>query len=312
MPQASIMNGSSGSNWQNSPESAEASSKILQALEIIHDPKSANSLRQKATHFLEEVRSDDYAPVNGFAISSNRSHPAIIRHYGLSLIEYAIRHRWDVCAPEKSIQLRKWVVDLAQDILEGDPSYISNKIAELWVEVAKRSWALDWMDMDELLFRLWEGHLARKALVLNILETLSEDVFEREDFTAGLRGTELNRACIESFTPAVILREIFPSRDANMNVRYGEEGWLWRMGALLEWCVQENAATEPQRTCAIQVLHTMKSAFNWLLPAALVKAHSMTRVMNCLGVSAVPVQLVRNLRSCFPGKHLLTDNIGCR
>ncbi|KAL8797433.1 MAG: hypothetical protein Q9195_000249 [Heterodermia aff. obscurata] len=246
------MNGSSGSDWQNNPESAETSSKILQALEIIHNPKSANSLRQKATHFLEEVRSDDSAPLNGFAISSNRSHPAIIRHYGLSLIEYAIRHRWDVYAPEKSIQLRKWVVDLAQDVLEGDPLYISNKIAELWVEVAKRSWALDWMDMDEILFHLWEGHLARKALVLNILETLSEDVFEREDFTAGLRGTELNRACIDCFTPAVIFRERLVSRDTNINVRYGEDGWLWRMGALLEWCIQENAATEPQRTCAIK------------------------------------------------------------
>lgn len=300
------MNGSPDSSRHATQESAETSAQILQALEVIHNPKSANRLRQEATNLLEKVRSDQDAPYHGFALSSNRSQPAIVRHYGLSLLEHAIRHLWDFCTPDQTTALRNWVVSLAQEIREDDPQYIYNKVAELWVEIAKRSWASDWTDMDELLVHLWGGTLARKALALNILETLSEDVFGHEDVTAGLRGTELNRACIDIFTPANVLREYFPNRETCMNVRYGDEGWLSRVGTLLEWCVQEDAATEPQRGCAIQALSTMKSVFAWILPGALAKAQSMTQVLSCLGVSAVAVQLVRNkihnldyLKDCY-------------
>ena len=288
------MNGNSGSTWHNTQESTETSAQILQALEIVHSAKSHNSSRQNATSFLEKVKSDGDAPYQGFVLSSNRSQPAIVRHYGLSLLEHAIRHRWEGFTPDQITTLRNWVVGLAQDVLEDDPPYLTNKTAELWVEIAKRSWALDWMDMDELLVRLWEGRLARKVIVLNILETLSEDVFGHEDVTAGLRGSELNRACIDIFTPADVLRDCFPDRETNMNVRYGDEGWLSRLGALLEWCFQENAGIEPQSTTATKALYTIKSVFTWILPGAVIKAHSMTRVLSYLGLSVVPVQLVGN------------------
>lgn len=305
------MNGASGSTWHNTQESTKTIAQILQALEVIHSAKSPNSLRQDATRFLEKLRSEEDAPYQGFALASNPSHPAIVRHYGLSLLEHAIRHRWEGFHRDQSTTLREWVVSLAQEIKEDDPQYLSNKIAELWVEIAKRSWALDWMDMDELLVRLWEGRLARKVLVLNILETLSEDVFGHEDVTAGLRGTELNRACIDIFTPADVLRDCFPDRETNMNVRYGEEGWLTRVGTLLDWCLQENAAIDPQSMTATKALYTIKSVLVWIIPGAVIKAHSMTRVLNYLGLTVVPVQLVGILRSLMSINFLLTGNLGC-
>lgn len=293
------MNGTRSSAWQEIQGAEDTSAQILQALDVVHSARSANSLRQAATTLLETVKWNQDAPRHGFALSSDRSQPAIVRHYGLSLLEHAIRHRWEEYNSEQSTALREWVVNLAQEGVENDPIYISNKVAGLWVEIAKRSWALDWMDMDEALVHLWDGPFARKALVLNILETLSEDVFGHEDFTAALRGTELNRACVDIFTPATALREYFPHRDTNVNVRYGDEGWLSRIGTLLEWCSQENTATPTSRMCATKALYTLKSVFVWILPGALVKAHSITRVLSCLGVSAVSVQLVCNLLSIY-------------
>ena len=292
MLKTNSMNGSAGSVQPETPEIAKTGAQILQALEIIHNPKSTNSFRQEATHFLEKVRSDQDAPYHGFALSSDHSQPAVVRHYGLSLLEHTIRYQWEVCSSEQHSGLRGWIVDLAHGVFEGDPPYISNKVAELWVEVAKRSWALDWMDMDEQLARIWENSLAGKVLVLNILETLSDDIFGHEDIVAALRGTELNRACIDIFSSAEVLRERFPNRETSMNVRYGDDGWLSRIGALLDWCIHENASTGPQRTCVTKALHTLKSVFFWVPPGALVDAHSLTRVLSCLGVSAVPVQLV--------------------
>ena len=288
-----MMTGLPSSSQYETREPAQSSVQILQALHVVHDPRSQNSLRQSATNFLEEIKSDHDAPYHGFALSSDRSQSSLVRHYGLSLLEHSIRYRWENYNSEQKAGLQEWVVNLAREVVEGDPLYISNKVAGLWVEIAKRSWALEWMDMDEVLVQLWDGSFARKALVLKILETLSEDIFGHEDFTAGLRGAELNRACFDIFTPASVLREGFPNRETSINVRYGDEGWLWRIGTLLDWCVHENTASDLAYMCATKALYTIKSIFVWMLPRALVNTHTIARVLNCLGVSMVTVQLVR-------------------
>ena len=266
--------------------------QIIQALHVIHDPKSLNSFRQEASEYLEEVKNEEGAPYHGFSLALDRRQPAIVRHYGLSLIENAVRHRWAQYNIEQGTALRDWVVDLAQDILEEDPLYLRNKIAEVWVELAKRSWAIDWMNMDELLVHLWNGPLVRKSLVLTVLETLSEDIFGREDTIAGLRGTDLNRACVDIFTPASVLLEHFPNRETNMNVRYGEEGWLSRIGDFLNWCIQDDQMAKAQQTYATKALSTLKSAISWILPGAITTSHAFDRICSCLAVAATPVQLV--------------------
>ncbi len=158
--------------------------QICRALEVIHDARSSNSLRQKASDYLEQIKSDEEAPYHGYQLAVDKTQVAIVRHYGLSLLENAVRQRWADYSVEQSTMVRNWELSLAQNISDQDPFYIRTKIASIWVEIAKRSWALDWMDMDERLVQLWEGPLASKELVLTILETLSEDVFGPDDTTA--------------------------------------------------------------------------------------------------------------------------------
>ena len=215
------MNGVSSVNDHAGEDKPEIHTQILQALEIIHEPRSSNAHRQEASRFLEDIRADEQAPYHGFGLASAEDQPAIVRHYGLSLIEYGVRHRWSEYTSEQSQALRDWVVTLSHSTSDSDPSYITNKVAEIWVEIAKRSWGLDWLDMDELLIHLWDGSMVQKALVLNILETLSEEVFGNDDTTAALRGSDLNRACVEIFTPASVLIENFPARETTANIKYG-------------------------------------------------------------------------------------------
>lgn len=292
------MNGSTKPDGQADWEHQKASNTnahIIQALEVIHNPRSLNSLRQDASNFLDGIKNDEEAPYNGFSLASDRKQPAIVRHYGLSLLENAIRHRWAQYTGEQAAALQNWVVSLAEEVTEEDALYLRNKIAEIWVEIAKRSWALDWMDMDELLVRLWNGSVVRKALVLTILETLSEDIFGREDATAGLRGTSLNKACVEIFTPASILLEDFPNRETSINVRYGEEGWLSRIGDFLNGCIQDGQMAKVQQAYAITALSTLKSVMSWIIPGALMTFHTFDRICGCVSVPAIPVQLVDDL-----------------
>ncbi|KAL8945106.1 MAG: hypothetical protein Q9211_000379 [Gyalolechia sp. 1 TL-2023] len=256
-------------NHQNQAGHSVSDDQIRRALEVIHDARSANSLRQEASHYLESIKSDEEAPYYGYKLGADKSQAAIVGHYGLSLLEHAVRHRWADYSAEQSAMVRGWEVDLAQNATESDPFFLRTKIATIWVEIAKRSWALDWMDMDECLVRLWEGSLASKELVLTILETLSEDVFGNEDATAGLRGTDLNRACVDIFTPMSVLLEHYPSRETSVNVRYGEEGWLSRMADLLHWCNMQDSGGQAEKACAAKVLITLRSVISWVIPKSI-------------------------------------------
>ena len=276
----------------STPRASGPETQIPHALEVIHDPRSSNELRQEASLYLEGIKSDNEAPNHGFALASEKSQPAIVRHYGLSLLEHTIRHRWTDYTLEQSAVLRGWILNLAQGVADDEPLYLRNKIGLLWVEIAKRSWVLDWVDMDQSLVQLWEGVAAQKELVLVVLETLSEDIFSHEDTAAALRGTELNKACVEIFTPARVLTEHFPSREPTIKVRYGEEGWLYRMGDLLEWYTSKDQDSEKLQACVVAALSTLRSVMVWAIPRALAVTDCVQRICACLASSNLTVQLV--------------------
>ena len=269
--------------------------RILQALELIHDPRSSNDHRQEASRYLEDVKSQDNAPYNGYLYASNTGHAPIIRHFGLSLLENAIRHHWTNYTLDESIMIRDWVVKLASGIEKRDPLFVRNKIAQLWVEVAKRSWALDWMNMDELLVELWGGSAVRKVLVLEVLETLSENSFGKEDTTTALRGQDLNKACVEIFTPAQVMTEHFPERDTNINVRYGDEGWTLRITDFLGWCNEQDRNDRDVQSCTIKALSTLKSIVPWTILAAIAAARFVQRVCQTLMSMNCTMQLVNRI-----------------
>ncbi|KAL8874320.1 MAG: hypothetical protein Q9174_000319 [Haloplaca sp. 1 TL-2023] len=264
---------------------------IRKALEAIHDARSSNLLRQKASEYLEQLKEDEEAPYHGYLLAADKSQSISVRHYGLSLLENAIRHQWSTYTTEQSSALRDWEQALAQNVTDQDPFLIRTKIALIWVEIAKRSWAVDWMDMDERLVRLWESSLASKELVLTILEMLSEDIFGHEDTTAGLRGTVLNRACVDIMTPIAVLVERFPARETSINVRYGEEGWLSRMGDLLEGCITTEGNDGARQACAVKVLSTLRSVMHWIIPKSISASKLIARLCQCLASSHIPIQL---------------------
>ncbi|KAI9839739.1 MAG: hypothetical protein M1837_002027 [Sclerophora amabilis] len=267
-------------------------SQICRALEAVYESRTTNETRKEASIFLEDAKSNEEAPFYGFTLASQRSQPPHIRHYGLSLLEHAIKHNWPDYSLEQSITLREWVLQLAQSVAQEDALFIRNKVAQLWVDVAKRSWAAEWINMDELLVRIWAESLVHKELVATILESLSEDVFAREDPVATLRGTELSRACVNIFTPASILSEHFPSRETSVNVRYGDEGWLSRLGAVLESYPGNDPEMRGQEnTCAIKVLAALKASLSWAIPKALVAARCVENICKALTTPNIPIQM---------------------
>ena len=200
--------------------SANLLPRIHEALELVHSSQSSNESRQQASIFLDEIKANDEAPYHGFTLASDKTQQPVVRHYALSLLEHAIKHKWAEYSEVQATALREWVLQLSQNITPEDPLYLRNKTAQLWVEIAKRSWGAEWLDMDELLVQLWKlpGSVVHKEFVLFVLETLSDEVFNGEDTVAALREGALSKACVEIFTPAIVLTEAFPNRQAGTPV----------------------------------------------------------------------------------------------
>ncbi|KAG0647223.1 hypothetical protein D0Z07_7030 [Hyphodiscus hymeniophilus] len=268
--------------------------RIQEALELVHSPYSSNESRQQASLFLEEVKANDEAPYHGFTLASDKNQQPVVRHYALSLLEHAIKQKWGEYSQEQAAALREWVLQLSQNIASEDPLYLRNKTAQLWVEIAKRSWGGDWLDMDELLVRLWElpGSVVHKEFVLFVLETLSDEIFNGEDTVAALREGALSKACVEIFTPAIVLAEAFPNRQVGTAVRFGEEGWLVRMGELLSQCLgTDTIQSKEHQTCAVKTLAVYKSVMPWAIPRAISSASCVQHMCTSLAASSVAIQL---------------------
>lgn len=275
--------------------------RIHEALELVHSPFSSNESRKEASAFLEEIKADIEAPYHGFTLAYNRSQQPVVRHYGLSLLEHAIKHKWQDYSSTQTEGLRGWILQLSEHIVQDDPLYLRNKIAQLWVEIAKRSWGGEWKNMDELLVQLWDvpSSVVHKEFVLFVLATLSDEIFAGDDATAALREVVLKRSCVEIFTPAIVLNTFFPSTLAVPAVRYGDEGWLVRVGQFLDECLNNDVFNNEQyRMCAVKILGVFKTAMPWAIPKAIAAASCVKYMCRSLAASSVSIQMVSYL-SCI-------------
>lgn len=285
-------------------------SQVLAALQAIYAADSTNDTRRQATEYLEQAKRHPEAPSHGHTLALDRAQPAQLRHYGLTMLEYSIRYGWDDFTVDQGAALRGYAIELAQNIADTDPAYLRNKVAQLWIEIAKRSWGAEWLDMDEQLVALWTSSLHHQALVLYVLETLSEEVFNREDATAGLRGSDLGRACVEIFTSIAVLQEQLPTRDKSLEVRCGHDGWLRRLCDNLAWCLaQDYQNQEPVRTSAVKTMNALRAAMPWIIPKAITATHVIEAVCKALAVPVVEMQLaaVEVLQAVYTRHHLHSD-----
>ncbi|EHY58529.1 karyopherin [Exophiala dermatitidis] len=252
---------------------------IIQALQITHNPTTKNDVRFEALRYLEKLKERREALEYGFSLSTDLSQPPVVRHFGLGLLSHVIRHEAYHLSEEQNAQLRNCVLELGKSIVPSDLSFIRNKIAELWIELAKRSWALDWFDLDEQLVRLWSQELVHKDFVLTVLENLSEDIFVRDDSMAVLRGRDLNSAFVEIITSSSNYAGGIKIGDAVHHVRYGSEGWLTRIRQYLEECANNPDLAGAVKDTTIKALATLRSVFVWVMTPAV--AQSMSLAVTC-------------------------------
>lgn len=282
-------------------------SQIVLALEATYDPRSNNDIRHSALQYLEDAKKQPDAPQHGFSLANDKSQEPAVRHFGLSLLEYALRYRWEDYSQEQADTLRGWILNLARDVSESDPLYFRNKVALLWIEVAKRCWAANWVDMDEMLVALWETADTSKQsvyrqLVLYILECLSEDICNREDPIAVLRQDTLGQALNEIVIPQDLYQDHLSTRGNSQNVRYTQNGWLSRISLFISACCDSLAQGDQRMTnLTIKSLEALKPTTIWVSLRALIEANTIGSLYAAMATGNVAIQTVR--------KHVCTIEI---
>ncbi|QPG75281.1 hypothetical protein FOA43_002632 [Brettanomyces nanus] len=123
--------------------------QIVGSLEVIYNPRSSNEDRHSAEQFLEKIKQIPESPFWGYQLAlPDNKYDYVVRHYGLNLLLNAITKdyfSWDI---DKKLAVRNWVVELASKASGIDPHYIKEKLAFLWVEIAKRCWGQCLVKMD--------------------------------------------------------------------------------------------------------------------------------------------------------------------
>lgn len=302
-------------------------SQIINALGVVYDSKSNNFQRREAQDFLEKIKSNDESPFWGYqlALPENNRKNYIVRHFGLSLLQNSIKNNFHLFDTTKTLAIRNWVVELANKTDAEDPHYIKEKLAFLWVSIAKRIWgcylvktssksntvSLDkddtngakkalvteqeandgWVSMDADLWKLWLNNFSCRELSLVIVRTLFEDIYLLDDPIASKRTIILNQLSVLIVTPDTILDSIYESNPNVSLCKSAPTGWFTAWSQFLIEILSSNEVNS--ETCQIfvpKILSTFKTCLHWVQPSVLRNENIMQTLINILNVADVKLK----------------------
>uniref|UniRef100_A0A8C3L656 Exportin-5 n=1 Tax=Chrysolophus pictus TaxID=9089 RepID=A0A8C3L656_CHRPC len=110
---------------------------------------------------------------------AEKTQTAIVRHFGLQILEHVVKYRWNNMPRLEKVYLKNNVMGLissgTQSILEEE-SHIKDVLSRIVVEMIKREWPQHWPDMLKELDTLSKQGETQTELVMFILLRLAEDV----------------------------------------------------------------------------------------------------------------------------------------
>jgi len=266
----------------------DAIAQINAALETVHNPASASAARHEAQAFLETLKSREDTALIGWKLNTESLDSAppsnYVRHFGLTLLENCVIYQFHLFDDAKRLAVREWVVQLAIRLQPEDPHFIREKVAYLWVSVAKRVWGVDarasaeaedvaptdgWVDMDAQLLQLWStGVPATQEFTLSVLRYLFEDIYLLDDPVASRRMSALSSQTIEIVSSASDLAELYSARAPQLEMLRAPsengEGWLQRF-------VYAVPKVEDEKLL-LRLIETIKTTLKWVPTIAIMSS----------------------------------------
>ncbi|XP_069000739.1 exportin-5 isoform X1 [Embiotoca jacksoni] len=153
--------------------------QLVKAVNVIMDAETSQIYRLEALKFCEEFKeSSSFCVPCGLQLAA-KAQPAVVRHFGLQILEHVIKFRWNNMEQAEKVQLKECAMQLlatgTHPILEEE-SHIKDGLSRIVVEMIKREWPQHWPDMLKEMEALTNQGEAQTELVMLILLRLAEDV----------------------------------------------------------------------------------------------------------------------------------------
>ncbi|KAF2355277.1 Exportin-1/Importin-beta-like [Trinorchestia longiramus] len=166
------------------------------------NPSVDNNARQEAYQTLEQAKDDIRVSIPCGFLLSNRSHPSIVRHFGLHLLEINIKYKWNQVSHEDKELIKNNTMTLVTTPGNSDAEerFIQDKVSRLVVELAKHMWPQLWPNFLADLQQCASCGPTHTQTVLLVLTRLSEDVAVLQTLECQKRRRELYQSLSSSMT----------------------------------------------------------------------------------------------------------------
>uniref|UniRef100_A0A4W4EQN2 Exportin-5 n=1 Tax=Electrophorus electricus TaxID=8005 RepID=A0A4W4EQN2_ELEEL len=161
--------------------------QLIKAVNVMMDAESNQRYRLEALKFCEEFKEKCPFCVPCGLQLSDKSQAAVVRHFGLQILEHVIKFQWNSMPQQDKVHLKNCTMELLKNgtypILEEE-SHIKDALSRIVVEMIKREWPQHWPDMLKEMETLTSFgvvgfehcHDTQTELVMLILLRLAEDV----------------------------------------------------------------------------------------------------------------------------------------
>jgi len=153
--------------------------QLVKAVTVMMDPSSTQRYRLEALKFCEEFKEKCPICVPCGLRLAEKTQVAIVRHFGLQILEHVVKFRWNSMSRLEKVYLKNSVMELIANgtlnILEEE-NHIKDVLSRIVVEMIKREWPQHWPDMLIELDTLSKQGETQTELVMFILLRLAEDV----------------------------------------------------------------------------------------------------------------------------------------
>ncbi|XP_048061811.1 exportin-5-like isoform X1 [Megalobrama amblycephala] len=152
---------------------------LIKAVNVMMEAESSQTYRLEALKFIEDFKEKSPFCVECGLQLAEKSQTAVVRHFGLQILEHVVKFQWNNMTPQEKLQLKNCTMGLlshgTHPILQEE-CHVKDALSRIVVEMIKREWPQHWPDMLKEMEALTAMGDAQTELVMLVLLRLAEDV----------------------------------------------------------------------------------------------------------------------------------------
>ncbi|XP_028161831.1 exportin-5-like, partial [Ostrinia furnacalis] len=149
---------------------------LSRAVELTLNPTVAHEARNQAYNACESFKENSpWCAQAGLLLASGSQYSAVVKHFGLQLMEHTVKYRWTQITQAEKIFIKENAMKLLY--MGGwEIGHLNDALARVIVEMIKREWPQQWPTLlAELSDACARGHV-HTQIVLHVFLRLVEDV----------------------------------------------------------------------------------------------------------------------------------------